>query len=34
MEKLLITESEASKLLSVSLQTLRNDRLFPWVQVR
>ena len=26
MEKLLITESEASKLLSVSTQTLRNDR--------
>ena len=29
MEKLLITESEASKLLSVSLQTLRNDRPVP-----
>ena len=28
MEKLLITESEASKLLSVSTQTLRNDRMF------
>jgi hypothetical protein len=26
MEKLLITESEASKLLSVSPHTLRNDR--------
>ena len=26
MEKLLITEAEASKLLSVSLPTLRNDR--------
>ena len=26
MEKLLITESEAAKLLSVSLQTLRTDR--------
>ncbi len=26
MEKLLITEFEASKLLSVSIQTLRNDR--------
>jgi len=28
MEKLLITEFEASKLLSVSIQTLRNDRVF------
>ena len=26
MEKLLVTEREASRLLSISLQTLRNDR--------